>query len=61
MGLCLRHSLWRLIEVAQGTLTATRSADFMDLLADAIGAATGLLAGRYIVNPLWFRLTGKKQ
>lgn len=31
----------------------------MDLLADAIGAATGLLAGRYIVNPLWFRLTDK--
>ncbi len=50
-----------LIEVAQDPLTATRSADFMDLLADAIGAATGLLAGRYIVNPLWFRLTGKKQ
>lgn len=50
-----------LIEVAQGTLTTTRSADWRDLLADAIGVALGLLVGRYVINPLWQRLTGKKR
>lgn len=60
----LRRLLWALtgtsafgalIEVSQGTLTATRSADTADWLADTLGALLGLIVGRYVLTPLWRR------
>lgn len=52
LGLCL---LWAVgSEVAQGTLTATRSAEVMDAVADMAGALTGVMLAAHGVA-LWRR------
>lgn len=52
LGLCL---LWAVgSEVAQGTLTATRSAEVLDAVADMAGALTGVMLAAHGVA-LWRR------
>lgn len=52
LGLCL---LWAVgSEVAQGTLTATRSAEAADAVADMAGALTGVMLAAHAVA-LWRR------
>lgn len=46
-----------IVELFQGYCTDSRSADWLDFLANAVGATTGLVAGVVIVRPIvrrWF-------
>ncbi len=44
---CLAVTVGGLMEVAQGLFTVTRSAEFTDLLADAVGAVTIVVLARF--------------
>ena len=43
-----------LMEIAQKYLTATRSCDFIDFLANTAGATTGIILGIYLITP-WIK------
>ena len=51
VGLLLFLGLWAISsELLQGTLTKTRTADVLDILADVTGAVLAMLLIRYLVN-----------